>query len=288
MAAPVDLDGDAPDVEMELNTSLSTILKEEIDLAASTVRLAAPSENRSASPPSSLEYVNPLPFKGNLLPGLPPSSPQSRLLPLTSSSTINIFNLSTGRDSSKSTPPELMMGSASSKSLYPSLNPSMLSIETVTSDSLSIPGTFPEPPARSYPTYALSSPKPSELPANMNPGFTFRFPLPKAPDSHDEKNLARTAVLAELRRRMTDEPGFTASATLGEPAMPALTNGAKKRGREDEDDESSDHRAEASAISHATKFDRAHRRQFDKCMFYNYAVHPGSAHPPYPQNGVNR
>ena len=106
------------------------------------------------------------------------------------------------------------------------------------------------------------------IPTNMNPDFTFRSPLPKVADSNREKYLAKAAILAEMRRRMAEEPGSTANATLGEfsfVAVPAPTGGgAKKRSREDEHEEASETRADTSATSIAAKFDRNHRKQFDK------------------------
>lgn len=265
---PPEANCDGPDVEMEPNTSISTVLKEEIDVGAFTVRLVAPSKNpRSDSPLTSPEYANPSPFKGRSLPGLPSSSSQLHLLPFASSSGANFLSSSTSHNFSKSTPPELMMGSSYSKPLYPSLNSTTPSLKTMTSDSFSIPGTFPDPPTHLHPAYVSSSPKalePSGIFTNMNPDFTFRSPLPKVADPGKEQCSPKAAVLAEMRRRMMEEPSSSVDAAPGGfsfAAVPAPADGAKKRGREEE---ISDAREDTSAAYHAAKFDRAHRKQFDK------------------------
>lgn len=252
--------------DVETYTLTPPAMPEDIDLGASTIRLVAPTRKlKSSSPPSSPEYANPSPFKGKSLMGLPPSSSQLHLpLPFASSSTANLFGSSTGHGFSKSTPPELMTGR--SKPLYPSLNPSMRSIATMTSDSFSIPGTFPEPPVRSYPAYATTSPRASKteagIPTHMDPGFSFHVPMPKTGGDDKEKEMARAAVLAEMRRRMEEE----ASAPAGDfsfVTLPAPSGGAaKKRGRDDEDE--TEKAANTSSSGLASKFDSAHRKQFDK------------------------
>lgn len=116
----------------------------------------------------------------------------------------------------------------------------------------------------------------------MNPDFTFRSPLPKVADSETDKDFAKAAILAEMRRRMAEEPNPTANATLGEfsfVAVPApVGGGAKKRGREDRDDEASETKEDTSATSVAAKFDRVHRKQFDKYVFHGCVVDSKWAH----------
>jgi hypothetical protein len=126
----------------------------------------------------------------------------------------------------------------------------------------------------------------------MNPDFTFRSPLPKVTD---EKGSAKAAVLAELRRRMAEEPSSTANVTLGDfsfVAMPAPAGGGAKKRARDEDEEAGQTGEDTSATSITAKFDKVHRKQFDKYVFHDSLSRTFEMNSYYTvcvlQDGVNR
>lgn len=257
-----------PNPDLALETTPDPV----IDLGASTIRLVGPSARvKSPTPPSSPEYANPSPFKGKSLVGLPPSSSQLHLpLPFASSSTADLFSSRSAGGFSKSTPAEMFASSSTSKfkPLYPSLNPSSRSFKTMTSDSLSIPGDFPQPPARSYPAYANSPPRESKaeagIPTTMDPNFTFRAPLPESASAESSKELAKAKVLAEMRRRMAEEAAIPPGEFSFVSVPVAAGGGAKKRARDDDDGGGDDDGMKESPSRLKARFDDAHQKQFDK------------------------
>lgn len=293
-------------IEPMANISISTILREEVDLGTSTVRLVPPSRpKKTSSPPSSPEYANPSPYKGKPIVNAPPSSSQLHLplFPSIPASSVDLFATcssgtpvqihdaecnpnfpyprgpSTHQMSSSAVNTRVISSEleeygdmdvtvvGGQTGLYPSLTPSTRSVATTTSGTFSLPGSFPEPPPRSYPAYAGPASSVASGLNIMSPEFTFRSPMHPKPtvEKTGSGSLAKETVLAEMRRRMLEEDSLPGSSSLSAEFSFVSAVGTKRARENEDEDETQDGKASTRISSViVAKFEKAHQKQFDK------------------------